>query len=56
MSETEEVTVLIDLDRMPRNIGYVRDHDAGRGTTIVECFHNLITRIFIIGYLKRLIP
>jgi hypothetical protein len=31
MSETEEVTILIDLDRMPRNIGYVRDHDAGRG-------------------------
>jgi|SRR6056297_3830303 len=31
MSETEEVTILIDLDRMPKHIGYIRDHDQNRG-------------------------
>jgi len=31
MNETEEVTILIDLDRMPKHIGYIRDHDQNRG-------------------------
>jgi hypothetical protein len=31
MSETEEVTVLIDLDRIPEGIGYTRKHNNSKG-------------------------